>query len=130
MELKDPMRRKHLSTGLEQLSQEGVIQLFYRPAIGKHDPYLGAVGMLQFEVLKERLLNEYNVKAIIQSLPFQIARWVGGTPEALKWLEDRRDYPILLDRNDQPVLLSESAWSLNFALQNAEGLELYDVEPL
>ena len=130
MELKDPMRRKHLSTGLEQLSQEGVIQLFYRPAIGKHDPYLGAVGMLQFEVLKERLLNEYNVKAIIQSLPFQIARWVGGTPEALKWLEERRDYPILLDRNDQPVLLSESAWSLNFALQNAEGLELYDVEPL
>lgn len=130
MELKDPMRRKHLSTGLEQLSQEGVIQLFYRPAVGKHDPYLGAVGMLQFEVLKERLLNEYNVKAIIQSLPFQIARWVGGTPEALKWLEERRDYPILLDRNDQPVLLSESAWSLNFALQNAEGLELYDVEPL
>ena len=130
MELKDPMRRKHLSTGLEQLSQEGVIQLFYRPEIGKHDPYLGAVGMLQFEVLKERLLNEYNVNAIIQSLPFQIARWVGGTPDALQWLEERRDYPILLDRNDQPVLLSESAWSLNFALQNAEGLELYDVEPL
>lgn len=130
MELKDPMRRKHLTTGLEQLSQEGVIQLFYRPAIGKHDPYLGAVGMLQFEVLKERLQNEYNVTAIIQSLPFQIARWVGGTPEAIEWLKERRDYPILLDRNDQPVLLSESAWSLNFALQNAEGLELYDVEPL
>ena len=130
MELKDPMRRKHLTTGLEQLSQEGVIQLFYRPSVGKHDPYLGAVGMLQFEVLKERLQNEYNVHAIIQSLPFQIARWVGGTPEALTWLQERRDYPILMDRNDQPVLLSESAWSLNFALQNAEGLELYDVEPL
>ena len=88
-------KKKHLNTGLEQLSQEGVIQLFYRPAVGKHDPYLGAVGMLQFEVLKERLLNEYNVKAIIQSLPFQIARWVGGTPEALKWLEERRDYHSL-----------------------------------
>ena len=130
MVLKDPMRRKHLATGLEQLSQEGVIQLFYRPEIGKHDPYLGAVGMLQFEVLKERLLNEYNVKATIQSLPFQIARWVGGTEEGLQWLKERRDYPLLLDRNDQPVLLSESMWSLNFALQNAKGLELYDVEPL
>jgi peptide chain release factor 3 len=130
MELKDPMRRKHLTTGLEQLSQEGVIQLFYRQGMGRHDPYLGAVGMLQFEVLKERLLNEYNVKAVIQSLPFQIARWVGGTPEALQWLKERRDYPILFDRNEQPVLLSESSWSLNFALQNAKGLELYDVEPL
>ena len=130
MALKDPMRRKHLATGLEQLSQEGVIQLFYRPEIGKHDPYLGAVGMLQFEFLKERLQNEYNVKATIESLPFQFARWVGGPPEAIEWLKARRDYPLLLDRNDQPVLLSESLWSMNFALQNAKGLELYDVEPL
>ncbi|MEC7987279.1 MAG: peptide chain release factor 3 [Myxococcota bacterium] len=128
--LKDPMRRKQLTQGLTQLSHEGVIQLFYRPEIGRHDPYLGAVGMLQFEVLKERLRNEYKVNADITMLPFQVARWVGGSPEALEWLEARRDYPVLRDRNEQPVLLSESSWSLNFALQNAPGLELYDVEPL
>lgn len=128
--LKDPMKRKALSSGLSQLSHEGVIQLFYRPSLGKQDPYLGAVGMLQFEVLKERLKNEYRVNVILEPLGFQAARWVGGAPEALEWLESRRDFPVLRDRNDQPVLLSESMWSMNFALQNAPGLELFDVEPI
>jgi peptide chain release factor 3 len=86
--------------------------------------------VLQFEVLKERLLNEYRVKCILERLSYQYARWVGGSEEALEWLQARRDYPVLRDRNDQPVLLSDSLWSMNFALQNATGLELYDVEPL
>ena len=98
--------------------------------MGKQDPFLGAVGILQFEVLKERLQNEYKVKAILEPLSFQFARWVQGGPEALAWLEARRDYPILKDRNDQPVLLSESLWSMNFAVDNAPGLELLEVEPL
>ncbi|MGH9319393.1 MAG: peptide chain release factor 3, partial [Vicinamibacteria bacterium] len=59
--LEDPMKRKALDTGLEQLSQEGVIQLFFLPGRGRQNPYLGAVGLLQFEVLKERLKNEYKV---------------------------------------------------------------------
>ena len=128
--LKDPMKRKQLDAGLKQLSHEGVIQLFYRPDVGQQAPYLGAVGVLQFEVLKERLLNEYRVKCILERLSYQFARWVGGSEEALAWLEARRDYPILRDRNEQPVLLSDSMWSMNYALQNAPGLELYDVEPL
>jgi peptide chain release factor 3 len=128
--LKDPMKRKHLDAGLQQLSHEGVIQLFYRKGMGKSDPYLGAVGILQFEVLKERIKNEYNVKMELEPLGFTLARWIGGSKEALEWLEQRRDYPILVDRNDQPVLLSESPWPLNYALQTAPGLELYEVEPL
>ena len=79
---------------------------------------------------EERLKNEYKVNVILESLPFQVARWIGGDPKALEWLESRRDFPVLRDRNEQPVLLSESMWSINFALQNAEGLELYDVEPI
>jgi peptide chain release factor 3 len=128
--LKDPMKRKHLDAGLTQLAHEGVIQLFYRPELGRQDPYLGAVGMLQFEVLKERLKNEYRVNTVLERLSFQVARWVGGSSEGLKWLEERRDFPVLRDRNDQPVLLSESPWAMNYALQNAPGLELYEVEPL
>ena len=116
--------------GLSQLSHEGVIQLFYRPDAGRQDPYLGAVGMLQFEVLRERLKNEYRVNVLLEPLSFTLARWVGGKPEALSWLEARRDYPVLRDRNDQPVLLADSPWALNFAIQNAPGLELFDVEPL
>ncbi|MDG1482462.1 MAG: peptide chain release factor 3 [Myxococcota bacterium] len=128
--LKDPMKRKQLDAGLTQLAHEGVIQLFYRPDVGRQAPYLGAVGVLQFEVLKERLLNEYRVKCILERLSYQYARWISGSEEALKWLEDRRDYPVLRDRNDQPVLLSDSLWPMNFALQNAPGLELHEVEPL
>jgi peptide chain release factor 3 len=128
--LKDPMKRKQLDAGLTQLAHEGVIQLFYRADVGRQAPYLGAVGVLQFEVLQERLLNEYRVKCILERLSYQHARWIGGSPEALAWLEERRDYPILRDRNDQPVLLSDSQWPLDFALQNAPGLKLFEVEPL
>lgn len=128
--LRDPLKRKSLDTGLEQLTHEGVVQLFYRPEFGRQDPVLGAVGMLQFEVLKERLKTEYRVNADFRSAPYTLARWVGGSEEALAWLKARRDYHLVEDRNGAPVLLSDSRWSLNYALENAPGLELYDVEPL
>ena len=128
--LKDPMRRKQLDTGLSQLSLEGVIQLFYREETGMSDPWLGAVGLLQFEVLKERLLTEYRVQTVIESLPYAAARWVGGAPEALAWLQARRDYKLVRDRNHQPVVLAETEWGIQYALRNAKGLELHDVEPM
>ncbi len=130
LRLKDPMKRKQLDTGLEQLAHEGVIQLFFRPDTGRQSAYLGAVGMLQFEVLRERLKNEYNVNAVFESLPFKYARWIGGSPEALAWLKRGASFHVLEDRNGDPVLLTESEWGINYALENAKGLELYDVEPL
>ncbi len=128
--LEDPLKRKALDTGLEQLSHEGVIQLFYRSKDDRQNPYLGAVGILQFEVLKERLKNEYNVKARFESVPMKSARWVGGDPKALEWLEKRRDYRLVYDRNMSPVLLVDNNYAIKFALENAPGLELYDIEPL
>lgn len=128
--LEDPLKRKALDTGLEQLSHEGVIQLFYRSKDDRQNPYLGAVGILQFEVLKERLKNEYNVNARFESVPLKSARWVGGKPEALQWLEKRRDYRLVYDRNLSPVLLVDNNYAIKFALENAPGLELYDIEPL
>ena len=98
--------------------------------MARSEPYLGAVGMLQFEVLRERLKNEYRVTVVLEMLSFQFARWVEGTDETIKWLEARRDYPVLRDRNNQPVLLSESLWSLNYALDNAPDITLHEVEPL
>ena len=87
--------------------------------------------MLLIEVLRERLKNEYRVTVVLEMLSFQFARWVEGTEEeTIKWLEARRDYPVLRDRNNQPVLLSESLWSLNYALDNAPEIKLHEVEPL
>ncbi len=128
--LKDPLKRKQLSAGLEQLSHEGAIQLFYRPEAGRQDPYLGAVGMLQYEVLKERLLNEYRVHIELDMQPFRLARWIGGDPKGLAWMQARRDYRLVEDRNGSPVVVSESPWPLQYAQRENPGLELYEVEPL
>ena len=128
--LKDPLKRKQLAAGLEQLSHEGAIQLFFRPAIGRQDPYLGAVGQLQFEVLLERLKNEYKVHAVLDRAPYRLARWIAGDPEGLKWLQARRDYHLVEDRNGNPVVVAESPWPLQYAQRENPGLELYDVEPL
>jgi peptide chain release factor 3 len=129
-QLKDPLKRKALDKGLDELSHEGVIQLFYSETWGRQDPVLGAVGLLQFEVLKARLQNEYKVNADFINSPFTLARWIGGEPEGLAWLKERRDYPLVQDRHGQPVVLCESPWSLQYALDNAKGLQLFDVEPL
>jgi peptide chain release factor 3 len=128
--LNDPLKRKQLNVGLEQLSHEGVIQAFYRPAEGRQDPWLGAVGVLQFEVLKERLKNEYSVDATLESLPYHVARWIGGSEDGIKWLKSRRNFTILEDRNGHPVLLAETAWAIDFAQREQPELEFYDVEPL
>ena len=98
--------------------------------LGKQDPWLGAVGVLQFEVLKERLQSEYNTRADLEPLSYSCARWIGGAPEALEWLKLRNQFKVLTDRNDNPVLLAETAWAADYALRNAPGIELYDVEPL
>ncbi len=131
LRLKDPLKRKALDTGLEQLAHEGVIQVFYRSASDRQNPYLGAVGMLQFEVLKERLKNEYSVNAVFEGLNFRFARWISGPPEALKWLKSSSSFMVVEDRNSSPVLLTDSSWGINYALQNApKGLQLHDIEPI
>ncbi len=130
LRLKDPLRRKQLASGLDQLSKEGAIQLFFRPEFGQQDPYLGAVGMLQYEVLIERLKNEYRVEAILEMTNFRLARWIGGDEKGLEWMKSRRDYPIVHDRTGQPVVLAESPWPLQYALRENPGMELFDVEPL
>lgn len=130
LRLKDPLKRKQLDKGLEQLAHEGVIQLFFRPELGRQSPYLGAVGLLQFEVLSERLKNEYGVQAIFEGLPFRFARWIEAPEAALRWLQGSSSFKVVTDRHERPVLLTESEWGINYALQHAEGLVLHDIEPL
>ncbi len=128
--LKDPMRRKQLQDGLMQLSQEGTVQLFFREGLGAADPYLGAVGMLQFEVLKVRLEQEYNVKVELETSRYTAARWIGGAASGRDWLDGRSDFAVVTDRDGRPVVLAETGWSLQYATQEAKGLILYDVSPL
>ena len=72
--LRDPLKLKALQKGLEQLSEEGATQ-FFRP-LASNDLILGAVGILQFDVVAYRLKNEYNVEAGFENVNVQTARWV------------------------------------------------------
>ena len=74
--LRDPLKLKALQKGLQQLSEEGATQ-FFRPLIG-NDLVLGAVGVLQFDVVAYRLQTEYNVDAVFENVNVQVARWVSS----------------------------------------------------
>lgn len=131
MRLRDPLKRKQLDNGLEQLAYEGVVQVFFNPKEGPQSAVLGAVGVLQFEVLKERLKNEYGVDALFEGLNYRYARWAVGDDKSIAWLRAGTSFKILDDRNGQPVLLCETPWTIDYARENAPGkLELFDIEPL
>jgi peptide chain release factor 3 len=121
----DPMRRKQLKAGLEQLAQEGTIQL-YRPAEGlSGDPVLGAVGRLQLEVVKFRLKNEYDVDVRLEPMSVEFARWVSredGQPVDLRAFDRERIGIPTLDVRDRPVVLFQGEWQLNSAKREFPGV--------
>ncbi len=116
----DPMRRKQLQKGLEQLAQEGTIQL-YRPPLGKvGDAILGAVGQLQLEVVKARLKAEYEVDIRYESIPVMHARWVmrkDGAKVDVHALVEARPGTVVADVRDRPVVLFSGDWQLNAAIK-------------
>ena len=73
-QLRDPLKLKALQKGLAQLSEEGATQ-FFKPLMG-NDLILGAVGILQFDVVAYRLKNEYGVESAFEKVNVQTARWV------------------------------------------------------
>ncbi len=113
----DPMRRKQLTRGIEQLAQEGTIQL-YRPAGGyAGEMILGAVGQLQMEVTKYRLQGEYGVKVKLEPLKYQLARWVSSSKGKLDLEALRVACPgiVVHDVRDRCVVLFEQEWAIGFA---------------
>ncbi len=128
VEIEDPLRRKQLIKGLDQLSEEGTIQVFRQPGKGTLDVVVGAVGILQFEVLKFRLKQEYNVRVSLRHLDFQHARWLEGEfdEDALNRLDFLK---VLHDRDDLPLLLLRNDWALNYTKQNHPDIELLPNPP-
>ncbi|MCC6750216.1 MAG: peptide chain release factor 3 [Deltaproteobacteria bacterium] len=110
----DPMRRKQLKKGLDQLSEEGAVQLFFDRRRLSREPVLGAVGVLQFEVTQYRLKAEYGASVAFEKLPFRHARWIEGDVDL-----DRFDRPgftsCVLDVEGRPLVLFETDWSLRQA---------------
>lgn len=126
----DPLKRKQLKKGLDQLAEEGVVQVYRQRGLGDKDPILGAVGALQFEVLQYRLKSEYNVDVRMEKLPFLHARWVEGSGFDPDFFERREDSRCLMDRDDLPVVLFKSDWSLRWAEENNKTIRFLKAAPL
>ena len=108
-------KRKALSKGIDQLAQEGAIQVFTEDDGGSASLILGAMGSLQFEVMKHRLATEYKVDLRLTPISFTLARWPkdGFDAERFRYTETVR---VVKDRDDQPVLLFQNAWNLDYTL--------------
>ena len=110
--LKDPTKTKQLRKALDDLSEEGVIQVFY-PEIGSQW-IIGVVGQLQLEVLISRLEAEYKVEAVLEPSPFDTARWVLGPDAALKTFTEFNSAHLAKDRDGNPVFMAKSAWDVGY----------------
>ncbi len=114
--LTDASKRKQLKKGLEQLSEEGAVQLFFDRERMEREPILGAVGVLQFEVVQHRLRSEYGVAIGLERLPHQHARWLEGEFQ-LAGFESRGYSTCVLDVEARPLVLFESEWAMRRAAE-------------
>ncbi len=111
--LKDPLKSKQLGKGLDQLSEEGAVQVF-RP-IHSNDQYLGVVGVLQFDVVKFRIKEEYGVNVDFASLPYEAARWISAENETeLEKFKKEQSQNICLDQHGNPTILLDHEWRLRY----------------
>ncbi|HKK52949.1 MAG TPA: peptide chain release factor 3, partial [Myxococcota bacterium] len=123
VEVAGVQKRKALEKGIEQLVQEGVVQLFREPEGGSASWILGAMGPLQFDVMKHRLKSEYGVELTLSPLPFTVARWpqAGFDPEDFRYSERIR---VVRDRDDRWALLAHNEWDIDRLLERNEDLVL------
>jgi len=111
--IRNPIKVKQLHKGLQQLGEEGAVQV-YKPVLGG-DLILGAVGVLQFEVVASRLQNEYGVDAVFEGTPINCARWVTGADARML-----ADFESALAHN----VARDAAGSLTYLAPNRVNLEL------
>jgi peptide chain release factor 3 len=121
--LSEPFKRKQLKKGLDQLSEEGVVQVFYDRHRREREPILGAVGVLQFDVMQYRLKAEYGVAVRFERLNFQHARWVGNEDFDPEQFERQTGATCLLDVEERPLVLFENDFRLQRALDNHPELQ-------
>ena len=85
---------------------------------------VGVVGVLQFDVLKYRLENEYNVEIKMENLPYEHIRWVENQDMDLKSLTGTSDMKKVKDLKGNPLLLFVNSWSIGMTLDRNKGLIL------
>ena len=118
VQLLDPLKSKALMKGLQELSEEGAAQLF-RPLEGS-DYIIGALGVLQFDVIASRLEAEYRVRARFEAAPLAAARWVDSEDEdKLDQFISENRRRVYRDINDKYTYIAQSEWAVNYAAEHA-----------
>ena len=121
----DTMKRKQFMKGITQIAQEGAIQVFQEFNTGMEEIIVGVVGVLQFEVLKYRLENEYNVEIKMEPLPYEHIRWIENKDEVnVAKIVGTSDMKKVKDMKGNPLLLFINPWSVGMTLERNEGLVL------
>ncbi len=127
---KDVMKRKQFLKGINQISEEGAIQVFKEPDIGVERLTIGVVGLLQFEVLEYRMKNEYGVEISIQRLPYKMARWIEYDKAVTKdMLGLYSDSMIVEDGYSRQVVLFKNEWSCKRAAEKNKSIKFIVIPP-
>lgn len=122
----DTMKRKQFVKGMEELAQEGAIQIFRELGAGMESVIVGVVGTLQFDVLEQRLKSEYRVEVRRQPLGYTDIRWVANEPGEVDVaaLNLTRDTLRVEDMRGGKLLLFTSPWNVDWATDHNPTLKL------
>jgi peptide chain release factor 3 len=122
---------KQFRQGLDQLLQEGVIQILHVKDAATKVPLLAAVGPLQFEVVQYRLESEYGAASRLEAAPWNVVRWLPAwvKEEDLDAIQLPTGSRIAQDTDDNPVVLFANEWSMNYFGQTNPKMELLTLPP-
>ena len=122
----DTLKRKQFVKGMQELAQEGAVQIFRELGAGMESVIVGVVGVLQLEVLEQRLESEYHVKVRRQGLPYTEIRWITNGPDEIDIprLNLTRDTCRVEDMRGGKLLLFTSPWNVDWAVEHNKDLRL------
>ena len=126
----NPSAFKNFRKGVNELREEGAVQILYDTDQSRRDPILAAVGQLQLEVVQHRLEHEYGVATRLEPMGYQVARWVSGGWPALETVGRIFNCKTVQDAWSRPVLLFKNSWNLNQLQEEHPALELSAVAPV
>jgi peptide chain release factor 3 len=125
----NPGKYKQFRKGMDQLLQEGVIQVFHLRGAGQRVPLLAAVGPLQFEVVQYRLESEYGAPSRLETTPWEVLRWLphGTSAEQLETLKMPTGCRLAEDSALQAVVLFPTGWTMEYFKKQNPGMGLFDL---
>lgn len=123
---KNALKRKQFLKGIQQLSEEGSIQVFKRPNIGVEELIVGVVGVLQLEVLTYRMENEYGVDIMMERMPYRFIRWIEMPGFDYATFTKTMDTLVVETDDNQPAILFQNEWSIKHVTERNPKAKLHE----